>query len=64
MRSVVAIVLFATLSLRAAELKSIIVADHEVRKVLHIKPDGALIWDAANNNDFSNNVGSYVHNMP
>ncbi len=21
-------------------------------------------WDAANNNDFSNNVGSYVHNMP
>jgi hypothetical protein len=50
MRPAVAAMLLAALPLRAAELKSIIVADHETKRVIHIKPDGTLIWDAPNNN--------------
>lgn len=50
MRIAVSVMLLTTWSLRAAELKSIIVADHETKRVIHIKPDGTLLWDAPNNN--------------
>jgi hypothetical protein len=49
-RSLVFLVVWLTLAATAVAEVHIYVADHETRKVIKIKEDGTLLWDATNNN--------------
>ncbi len=46
----IAAALWLALASQAAAERHIIVADHDNRKVIKIKDDGTLLWDATNNN--------------
>jgi outer membrane protein assembly factor BamB len=46
----IAAALWLALASQALAERHIIVADHDIRKVLKIKDDGTLLWDAPNNN--------------
>jgi hypothetical protein len=46
----IAAALWLALASQALAERHIIVADHDIRKVLKIKDDGTLLWDSPNNN--------------